>query len=145
MKLVFYKTLLLGGDTTQAKIIWFYPVSMDGAENSDGELGVFIRIWGEVFMKVFGLNTTENLIRMPESIAPYLYYKPSVEGLSLSIDIGGGSSDIAVFDEQHDNAILISSFKFAGNAIFGDGFPTKEFKNNSDRNGFVKSFLNDAK
>lgn len=145
MKLVFYKTLLLGGDITQTKIIWFYPVSMDGAENSDGELGVFIRIWGEVFMKVFGLNATENLIRMPESIAPYLYYKPSVEGLSLSIDIGGGSSDIAVFDEQHDNAILISSFKFAGNAIFGDGFPTKEFKNNSDRNGFVKSFLNDAK
>jgi len=82
---------------------------------------------------------------MPESVAPYLFYKHHhVSGLSLSIDIGGGSSDIAVFDEHSENAILISSFKFAGNAIFGDGYSTKGEKGNSDSNGWVKTFLVEA-
>jgi len=144
MSLVFYKTLLLDGDPQQTKIIWFYPVSMEGSENSDGELGVFIKIWKEVYNKVFHIDNYNNLIQVPESVAPYLFYKSSVAGLSLSIDIGGGSSDIAVFDERSKNAILISSFKFAGNAIFGDGYPSKEFRNDSDKNGFVQCFKQDA-
>ena len=144
MNLVIYKTLLLDGDPKQTKIIWFYPVSMEGSENSDGELGVFIKIWKEVYKKVFQVDNYKNLIQIPESVAPYLFYKASAAGLSLSIDIGGGSSDIAVFDENSKNALLISSFKFAGNAIFGDGYPHKEFKNDSDKNGFVQFFKKDA-
>lgn len=61
-------------------------------------------------------------------------------GLSLSIDIGGGSSDIAVFNNAKDLPEFISSVKFAGNAIFGDGFPNGTFTNSSDTNGFVKTF-----
>jgi len=134
--LVFCKTLLLGGNTNNTTITWFYPVSMD-----EGELGVFFKLWKRVYKKVFNQEAADDKLKgIPESIAPYLFYKSSVEGLSLSIDIGGGSSDIAVFDEDEDKAKLISSFKFAGNAIFGDGYPSKEFKNNSDRNGFVKTF-----
>ncbi len=145
LTIVFYKALLLGANPVNTKIIWFYPVSMEGAENSDGELGIFIKLWKSAYKKVFNLDNTNNLIQIPESVAPYLFYKHHhVSGLSLSIDIGGGSSDIAVFDEHNENAILISSFKFAGNAIFGDGYSTKGEKGNSDSNGWVKTFLVEA-
>lgn len=145
LTIVYFKALSLGANPSNTKIVWFYPVSMEGAENADGELGIFIQLWRAAYQKVFGLNNTNNLIQVPESVAPYLYYKPQVAGLSLSIDIGGGSSDIAVFDENSPNAILISSFKFAGNAIFGDGYSTQGEKGNSDHNGWVKTFLNKAK
>lgn len=145
LTIVFYKALLLGANPANTKIIWFYPVSMAGAENSDGELGIFIKLWKSAYKKVFKYDNTNNLIQIPESVAPYLFYKHHhVSGLSLSIDIGGGSSDIAVFDEHSENAILISSFKFAGNAIFGDGYSTKGEKGNSDSNGWVKTFLGEA-
>ena len=145
LTIVLYKALLLGVNPANAKIIWFYPVSMEGAENSDGELGIFIKLWKTAYKKVFKLDNTNNLIQIPESVAPYLFYKHHhVSGLSLSIDIGGGSSDIAVFDEHSENAILISSFKFAGNAIFGDGYSTKGEKGNSDSNGWVNTFLEEA-
>ncbi len=134
--LVYYKTLSLGGDPAQTTITWFYPVSMD-----EYELGVLFRTWKKSYTAVFGLEATGNRINgIPESIAPYLYYKSSVIGQSLSVDIGGGSTDIALFDENSTRAKMISSFKFAGNAIFGDGFPTGEYRNNSDRNGFVRTF-----
>ncbi len=145
LTIVYYKALSLGAKPSNTKIVWFYPVSMEGAENSDGELGIFIRLWKDAYQKVFNTNNTSNLIQMPESVAPYLFYKPQVSGLSLSIDIGGGSSDIAVFDENSHNAILISSFKFAGNAIFGDGYSTKGERNNSDNNGWVTTFIEEAK
>lgn len=133
--IAFYKTLQLGGNPANSTITWFYPVSMD-----EGELGVFFKLWKDVYRRVFNQNSDMGIKGIPESIAPYLYYKSSVEGLSLSIDVGGGSSDIAVFDEDDRKAKLISSFKFAGNAIFGDGYPSNEYQNNSDRNGFVKTF-----
>ncbi|HPD58853.1 MAG TPA: hypothetical protein P5085_02560 [Paludibacteraceae bacterium] len=144
LTIVYYKALLLGANPSNTKIVWFYPVSMEGAENSDGELGIFIRLWKAAYQKVFSMDNTNNLLQVPESVAPYLYYKPQVAGLSLSIDIGGGSSDIAVFDEHSPNAILISSFKFAGNAIFGDGYPTQGERGNADNNGWVKTFLEEA-
>jgi len=137
--ITFYKTLQLGGNPVSSTVTWFYPVSMD-----EGELDVFFRLWKDVYQRVFKQNSDRGIKGIPESIAPYLYYKSSVAGLSLSIDVGGGSSDIAVFDEDDKKAKLISSFKFAGNAIFGDGYPSDEFKNNSDRNGFVKTFKDAA-
>ena len=136
--LAFYKTLILGGDPEKATITWFYTVSMD-----EYELGVLFRIWKKAYESIFKLEATGIRINgIPESIAPYLYYRSSIIGQSLSIDIGGGSTDIAVFDGDRAKAKLISSFKFAANAIFGDGFPSQEYSNNSDRNGFVKSFAN---
>jgi hypothetical protein len=139
--LVYYKTLLLEGDPEKTTITWFYPVSMDGYE-----LGVLFRTWKSVYESVFKWEATETRIHgVPESIAPYLFYKSTVIGNSLSVDIGGGSTDLAVFDEDTSGAKIISSFKFAGNAIFGDGFPTSEYRNNSDRNGFVKNFAGPAK
>ncbi|MGQ1890243.1 hypothetical protein ACT29H_07350 [Thermophagus sp. OGC60D27] len=137
--LAYYKTLQLGGDPSLSTIIWFYPVSMN-----EDEVGTFYKLWKNVYKKIFQQEPAKRVIQVPESIAPYLYYKSSVEGLSLSIDIGGGSSDIAVFDEDDKKAKLISSFKFAGNAIFGDGYPSKELKVDPTQNGFVQTFKTDV-
>lgn len=135
MYIVLYKTLLLNGNPKTSKITWFYPVSMDTFEQ-----GIFFEVWHKAYKKIFDVDNTNNINAIPESIAPYLHYRTNYPGLSLSIDIGGGSSDIAVFKNANDLPEFISSFKFAGNAIFGDGFPNGAFSNSSDNNGFVKSY-----
>lgn len=140
MLMTLYKTLSLGGDPSKSTITWFYPVSMDSYE-----LNVFSNAWEKSYKKVYQSISSDKIKSIPESIAPYLYYKAKYPGLSLSIDIGGGSSDIALFEKEENNPKLISSFKFAGNAIFGDGFPLGEYRNSTDNNGFVNTFLNDAK
>ena len=135
MYIVLYKTLLLNGDPQKTKITWFYPVSMDAFEQ-----GIFFEVWQKAYEKIFRADGTNNIRAVPESTAPYLYYRTEYPGLSLSIDIGGGSSDIAVFRNATNSPEFISSVKFAGNAIFGDGFPYGAFANSSDNNGFVKVY-----
>lgn len=126
------KVLKNNGDLSQTKVIWFYPVSM-----TTNHLKSFRRIWQESFNEIF--NTSENnLYNFPESIAPFYHYK-SDENIrtaakpSVSIDIGGGTTDVMIyFDEKPQ---IITSFKFAGDAIFGDGF-----NGNIRANGFVQKF-----
>ena len=133
--IVLYKTLLLNGNPQTSKINWFYPISMDSFEQ-----GIFFEVWEKAYKKIFNVDNVNNINAIPESIAPYLYYRANYPGLSLSIDIGGGSSDIAVFKNANNLPEFISSFKFAGNAIFGDGFPNGPFANSSDNNGFVSRY-----
>ena len=133
------KVLSNNGNMGNTKVTWFYPVSM-----STAHLGRLRRIWQKNFKKVFG-NTVkeENLIDYPESIPPFYFYthrrglkkmaKPSV-----TIDIGGGTSDIMVYAEGKPK--LISSFRFAGNSIFGDGFG-----GNISDNGFVNKYYPEFK
>ena len=135
MYLVFYKMLQLDGDPQRTKITWFYPVSMDAFEQ-----GIFFDVWQKAYRNVFKSSNIGNINAIPESVAPYLHYRTSFPGLSLSIDIGGGSSDIAVFKNATNSPEFISSIKFAGNAIFGDGFPYGGYSNSADNNGFVKAF-----
>ena len=135
MYIVLFKSLLLNGDPLKTTITWFYPVSMDAFEQ-----GIFFEVWQKAYKKIFRTDGTKNIRAVPESTAPYLYYRTEYPGLSLSIDIGGGSSDIAVFKNASNSPDFISSVKFAGNAIFGDGFPYGAFANSSDNNGFVKVY-----
>jgi len=138
LTIIYYKALLLGGNPQNTKIYWFYPVSMTQFEQQ-----TYTELWQKAYQRVFGINNN-NLISIPESVAPYLYYRTTeIVGRSLLIDIGGGSSDIAVFTQQGQaNAAapdFISSFKFAGNAIFGNGY----FADDINRNGWVRSFNTD--
>ena len=78
---------------------------------------------------VFGIEATDdNLIQMPESIAPYYFYKTHPDRFKAaastvaSIDIGGGTSDVAVFQENSARPTLLTSFRFAANSIFGDAY-----------------------
>lgn len=126
------KVLMNNGNLSNTKITWFYPVSM-----TTHRLNIFKTIWQEAFEKIFNIDL-DNLVSYPESIAPFYYYKEkgaikAHAKPSVSIDIGGGTSDVMIFSEGQPQ--LITSFKFAGNSIFGDGF-----NSNIKTNGFVQKF-----
>jgi hypothetical protein len=133
------KVLLNEGNLINTKVTWFYPVSM-----STAHLNRLRAIWKKKYLKVFSESANpEKLIDFPESIAPFYYYMAK-EGIkvmakpSVSVDIGGGTTDIMIYADGKPK--LISSFKFAGNAIFGDGF-----NGNINSNGFVKKYYSQFK
>ncbi|MCY3997769.1 MAG: cell division FtsA domain-containing protein [Flavobacteriaceae bacterium] len=134
LTIVYYKALQLEANPKKTKITWLYPVSM----SEDDEINDLKGIWRECYKEVFGIQDDNNLYALQESLGPYLYNLSNTVGQTLTMDIGGGSTDIAVFRE--DNAQFISSFKFGGNAIFGDGYSIPEYSRNSDENGFVLLF-----
>ena len=118
------KVLLDGGDMRKTRLVWFYPLSMQ-----QGNIENIKRTWGQIMKSVFGIEATDdNLIQMPESIAPYYFYKTHPDRFKAaastvaSIDIGGGTSDVAVFQENSARPTLLTSFRFAANSIFGDAY-----------------------
>ncbi|NBU48417.1 MAG: hypothetical protein EBS34_13460, partial [Flavobacteriales bacterium] len=130
------KIVSVGGDIDNVEFIWFYPSSMSTNR---------IIVMGEIWKKHCDYYISKNVkIRnIPESIAPFHYYSQR-QGISatnkpaISIDIGGGTTDAVLL--KNNNAELFTSFKFAGNALFGDGF-----NSNPSCNGFVKKFKQDIK
>ena len=123
------KVILNGGKLSNTKIVWFYPASM-----LENRFNRFKQIWESLFTKNIG-NNISNLISMSESVAPFYYYK-STKGATrdvVSIDIGGGTTDIIIFEGT--SPTLLTSFRFAADAIFGDGYGS-----DSDSNGFVQEF-----
>ncbi|MBQ8761003.1 MAG: hypothetical protein IJZ06_06240 [Bacteroidales bacterium] len=128
------KVLLNDGDLSKTQIKWFYPTSM-----VQYQIDGLKRIWCDLYKKYFG-SDVQNVIGIPESIAPYKYYKTTQGAQSsvLTIDIGGETSDVFVVEDS--KAKMMSSFRFASNAIFGDAFGY-----NSDNNGFVLGYLDKFK
>jgi hypothetical protein len=119
-----------GGKIEATKIIWFYPASMDTGRYND-----FTNIWTQLYKDYFGSNTATNLISISESAAPYRYYrkKKGAKSEVVTIDVGGGSTDVYVV--ENDTPQMLLSFLFASNAVFGDGFNW-----DSDNNGFVNLY-----
>ena len=117
------KVLLENGDLHKTRLVWFYPLSM-----KVGNIRKMEEAWRKIFGEVFGVHADEtNLIQMPESVAPYYYYKSSSQfrgaaNTVVSIDIGGGSSDVVVFESGAQQPSILTSFRFAANVLFGDGF-----------------------
>ncbi|SFW83344.1 hypothetical protein [Chitinophaga sancti] len=113
------KVLLNRGNLSQTKLVWFYPSSMKPARRSSLE-----STWNELFQKYF--HPVNQSIGIAESLAPFYYFKASnkLQGGAykpvVSIDIGGGTTDIVVF--QGNKPLKMTSFKFAANTLFGDGF-----------------------
>ena len=133
--LIKYKSLFNNVALSNTKLTWFFPVSM-----SKYHKGRLSEIWSEKMEKVFGSHfKKENVRSIPESVGPYYYYykKKGISGLTLSVDIGGGSTDVSVYDEG--KVKFISSFRFAGDSIFGDGYGK-----DPSRNGFVNLFKDKA-
>ncbi|MEB2787325.1 hypothetical protein [Algoriphagus persicinus] len=137
LQLVRIKAINEGCHPKNVKIKWFYPVSMNHHEKD-----MFTEIWEKYFKSVFENANSENLLRISESVAPYLYYRNKFPGTSMTIDIGGGSTDVALFDKNSAEASYITSFKFAGNSIFGDGYTSPQRQLDTDLNGFVNIFSN---
>jgi hypothetical protein len=99
------KVLLIHGDLKQTKLTWLFPSSMSGIR-----LDELDTLWRKLFAKYI---TTKNVPqKLSESIAPYYYYKHS-KGINaadkpvVGIDIGGGTSDIVIYQGKKT-----SSFKF---------------------------------
>lgn len=117
------------------RITWFYPSSMPANQR-----GSFGNIWKERYERVFGRAAANSIERMPESLAPLFYYQResahsiATGVISCSIDIGGGTSDLVFADGQ--TPMFTTSCRFAGNAVFGDGYSQGGY----GRNGFVNKF-----
>jgi len=135
MMLLRNKVLLNRGNLAETKMVWFYPSSMKPARKSSLE-----HAWNELFHQYF--NPSVNPIGIAESLAPFFYYKGTgqLQGGAykpvVSIDIGGGTSDVVVF--QSNKPLMLTSFKFAANSVFGDGF--SEY-GSAKTNGIVQKYI----
>lgn len=113
------KVLFNNGNLSETKLVWFYPSSMKPARKISLE-----NTWNELFQEYF--NPTSLPIGITESLAPFYYFKGTnkLHGGAykpvVSIDIGGGTTDIVVF--KSNKPLILTSFKFAANTIFGDGY-----------------------
>jgi hypothetical protein len=129
--LVRNKVALNGGDLSQTKIIWFYPTSM-----TEGRLNRIDKIWNDQVKLYIGDEI--NVMRLPESVAPFYFFRKQNGAIAgnqpvINIDIGGGTTDVVVY--KKDTIVSFTSFKFAGNTLFGD-----VYNKPPSNNGFVQFF-----
>ncbi|MDR2835988.1 MAG: hypothetical protein LBV69_07330 [Bacteroidales bacterium] len=133
------KVLLNHGNLAKTKIVWLYPLSMEGQRRKRLE-----NVWNLAYAKYFlgkdvdSMNEldrdtqdtlSKQLIPLTESEAPYLFYKELKEykiNISnlVSIDIGGGTTDVVFVEDK--KLKYMSSFRFAANDIFGIGEDTRK-------------------
>ena len=131
IKIIRNKILLNGGDLENTQITWSYPASM-----LKFQLNLMENDWQDIIHTYLGEKV--KIRKICESLTPFYYYNkwvgvPAMEKPLVSIDIGGGTSDVAVYREE--SPILFTSYKFAGDAIFGDNF-----NRNININGFVNKY-----
>lgn len=134
MYMIRNKVILNGGNLRDTKIIWFYPISMERRRYEN-----LVQVWNNAYRKYFGGNDS-NIVSINESIAPFLYYiKDGDKSNLVTIDIGGGTTDVVIAIKRE--AKYITSFRFAANAIFGDGYS----ENYRIKNGIVSQFCEQIK
>jgi hypothetical protein len=129
------KVMLSNGNLRETKIVWFYPLNMAGERakiiRKKWQLSYAKYFLGAVAINVNDLeekvkeNCKKNIFELPESIAPFLFYRDADRYKSyisnlISIDIGGGTTDI-VFVKDGETVKYTTSFRFAANSVFGLG------------------------
>ncbi len=127
------KIIMNSGDLDQAKLTWFYPSSM--LPHRRDLLDKAIKTLHEKY-----INQTHAPIAVSESIAPFYYYcnqegVAAMNSPAISMDIGGETTDVVVF--RNNQPVVLTSFRFAANAVFGDGY-----NKSSDHNGFISKYYN---
>lgn len=125
------KVILNNGVLNRTKVVWFYPISM-----TRNRFILFKRVWESAYNKYFGGDVTTNLIAMTESVAPFEFFKGQFGAANIvTIDIGGGTSDVVI--TELGTVKYITSFRYAANSVFGDGYANLD---GSTQNGIVRQF-----
>jgi hypothetical protein len=136
------KVLLNGGNLDATELVWFYPLSM-----LETRRNFFEEMWNKHFHETISKSKFPQ--RIPESTAPYHWFAhgagrttaiASVYHPAVCVDIGGGTSDVVIF--ENNQPVCLTSFRFAADAIFGDAFAPEGAAN---RNGFVSMYENKIK
>lgn len=130
------KVFLNGGNLENTQLTWTFPSSM-----TDSRINHLESLWNNLFVKYF--PNSKSPLKVSESIAPFAYYQKQGGVVAqtravIGLDIGGGTSDLVIYEK--DKPVLISSYKFAGNAIFGDSYNCT-----SSVNGFTNKYSEVAK
>lgn len=127
------KVIQEGGSVSQTQIKWFYPISM-----SNNKRSLFEKVWTSAYRKYFNPNEVPQAIT--ESIAPYSFFQKTMSNVTniVTIDIGGGTTDIVVADTEEVKCI--TSMRFAADAIFGNSLIAVQ---DGPLNGIIKQFKNE--
>lgn len=139
MLMIRARIILSEGAPEKARLIYFYPVSMKRSLQNR-----YLTLWEELYARYLGPEV--HVRALPESVAPaYFYHNSSTDGTDYaSIDIGGGSSDVVIYraDEERlrSHPEKIASFRFAGNALFGDAFSHADADSNPMLNHYADYF-----
>lgn len=106
-----------GLNPAQTNVMWFKPLSM-----ATEQTAVFENIWKDFFNQYFTkTKDSKKLYNITESWAPFYSYDKNFGAgkYFVSIDIGGGTTDILAFINNKPS--LTTSFRFAGNDLFDNG------------------------
>jgi len=132
------------GNPENIKIITFFPSSMASPHQNKLK-----QVWKEEIKNTIGIEeekVEKKFTWITESIAPVKFIEGldaanfKGDGTIVSVDIGGGSTDIAIINNQEIWGT--TSFQFAGDAIFGDYFAQAS---TADRNHFAMKYYNICK
>lgn len=117
--------IIKGGSLKNCKLVWTYPTSI-----GEGAIGRFSRRWERLAKQYLGESV--QVEKVSEALAPfYAYNSNEVKSGTypvLNVDIGGGTTDVIIFRNNHPE--YATSFRFAGNVIFGSGYATSLDKSN---------------
>lgn len=116
--LIRLKILLNDGDPRASKLCWFSPLSFTEASKRS-----YTTMWNKYSVSILK-NTQQNIYNITESEAPcyYLFKNATINNAAsvLTVDIGGGSTDIMLF--CNNKAVLGTSVHFGANILWGNGF-----------------------
>ncbi|TAE75173.1 MAG: hypothetical protein EAZ85_03080 [Bacteroidetes bacterium] len=130
LRLIRNKVALIGGNINNTNIYWSAPLSMQRID-----LDKLCSLWNDNFRQIF--KSQRDTYCLSEAYAPYRYLQANelVPNEDLcNIDIGGGTTDV-FFNFTNGNTFN-TSFRFAGDTLWGEGFNEQPSKDNP----FLQSF-----
>ena len=113
-----FKAAMNGGRLDATRIVWFAPLSF-----SEFDRNLYQSLWDELSQETFHNERTSTYL--PESTAPYFFLtktgiiSPGPGENAVFVDVGGGTTDVLVYANKEP--VLSTSFRFAGNDLWGDG------------------------
>lgn len=135
-----------GYSLDQCRLKWTYPLSFD-----NNLVNKTTEVWTKAYQKYFNPNleiddeqtVNEHILSTNESLSPFYgcVSQADQNEYVLLMDVGGGSTDVIGYDGKKTQ--FISSFEFAGNALYLSSKRNNEFK--KDEPNIFLHFLNSEK